>query len=78
MRQIKGDNEEPEIGIEWEHEVYLSSKPSRIDFQGIRKIMAEQRWKKNREDIRLEQEDYFTQLPKLANNSHCSENIRSF
>lgn len=36
MRQIKGDSEEPEIGIEWEHGVYLSSKPSRIDFQGIR------------------------------------------
>ena len=46
MRQIKGDSEEPEIGIEWEHGVYLSSKPSRIDFQGIREDMAEQRWKK--------------------------------
>ena len=31
---------------------------------------------KDREDIRLEQEDYFTQLHKLANNPHCSEDIR--
>ena len=76
MRQIKGDNEEPEIGIEWEHGVYLSSKPSRIDFQGIREDYGGTKMEKDREDIRLEQEDYFTQLHKLANNPHCSEDIR--
>ena len=76
MRQIKGDNEEPEIGIEWEHGVYLSSKPSRIDFQGIREDYGGTKMEKDREDIRLEQEDYFTQLHKLANNPLCSEDIR--
>lgn len=76
MRQIKGDSEEPEIGIEWENGVYLSSKPSRIDFQGIREDYGGAKLEKDREDIRLEQEDYFTQLHKLANNPHCSEDIR--
>ena len=76
MRQIKGDSEEPEIGIEWEHGVYLSSKPSRIDFQGIREDYGGTKMEKDREDIRLEQEDYFTQLHKLANNPLCSEDIR--
>ena len=76
MRQIKGDSEEPEIGIEWENGVYLSSKPSRIDFQGIREDYGGTKMEKDREDIRLEQEDYFTQLHKLANNPLCSENIR--
>lgn len=76
MRQIKGDSEEPEIGIEWEHGVYLSSKPSRIDFQGIREDYGGTKMEKDREDIRLEQEDYFTQLHKLANNALCSEDIR--
>lgn len=76
MRQIKGDSEEPEIGIEWENGVYLSSKPSRIDFQGIREDYGGTKMEKDREDIRLEQEDYFTQLHKLANNPHCSEDIR--
>ena len=67
---------DPEIGIEWEHGVYLSSKPSRIDFQGIREDYGGTKMEKDREDIRLEQEDYFTQLHKLANNPHCSEDIR--
>lgn len=52
MRQIKGDSEEPEIGIEWEHGVYLSSKPSRIDFQGIREDYGGTKMEKDREDIR--------------------------
>ena len=76
MRQIKGDSEEPEIGIEWEHGVYLSSTPSRIDFQGIRVDYGGTKLEKDRDDIRLEQEDYFTQLHKLANNPHCSGDIR--
>lgn len=57
------------IGIEWEHELYLSSKPSRIDFQGIREDYGGTKMEKDR-DIRLEQEDYL-QLHKLANNALC-------
>lgn len=76
MRQIKGDSEEPEIGIEWENGIYLSSKPSCIDFQGIREDYGVTKPEKDREDIRFEQEDYFTQLHKLANNPLCSEDIR--
>jgi uncharacterized small protein (DUF1192 family) len=78
MRQVKGDSEEPEIGIEWGHGVYLSSEPSRIDFQCIREEYSKAETEKTREDIRLEQEDYFRQLHKLANNPHCSEEIREF
>ena len=78
MREIKGDSEEPEIGIEWENGVYLSSKPSRIDFQGIREEYGMPGKDKGREDIRLEQEDYFRQLYKLANNPKCSKDIREF
>lgn len=76
-RQIKGDSEEPEIGIEWEHGVYLSSQASRIDFQGFREEYGSST-DNDRDGKRMEQENYFTQLHRLANNPHCSEEVREY
>ena len=78
MRQIKGDSEEPEFGIEWDHGVYLSSTPSKIDFQELREKYGSINVAKDTEDIRFEQENYFSQLHKLANNSCCSEEFREY
>ena len=77
-RHIKGDSEEPQFGIEWEHGVYLSSSPSRIDFQELREKYGDQKLEKDTEELRMEQVNYFTQLYKLANNSYCSEEIREY
>lgn len=77
-RQIKGDSEEPEIGIEWDHGVYLSSTPSRIDFQGIREKYEIKNEEKDHENIRIKQENYFMQLHKLANNACCCEEVREY
>lgn len=76
-RQIKGDSEEPEIGVEWEHGVYLSYAPSRIDFQGLREKYG-RHTENDRDDIRTGQENYFTQLHRLADNPHCSGEVREY
>ena len=47
MRPIKGDNEEPKSVSNGSMSISFF-QASRIDFQGIRKIMAEQRWKGRR------------------------------
>lgn len=77
FRQIKGDTEEPQVGIEWGHGIYLDGVLSRTDLKSLREDYGTIKEDKTKEDVRLDLEEYYGELYHLANNPLCNEEVRT-
>lgn len=74
LKEIPDDD--PDLGIEWEHGIYLGNMPSQIDFDLLRREYGESKTVNNIYEYRQEMKEKFLALWKITDHPLLPESLR--